>query len=140
MSRKFKTIKVRLPRDLLAALNDKIRREFYVSANEYVRDLIRKDLHAQSVAEVGEEPLENSVSGNGRPPEGGFWRNLHMGNSGDKEHKSSFVAQDRLAHLIDQVDRMLMDGLKSPLEPYDEKRLKKFRNDLKKHIPPAQAG
>jgi antitoxin ParD1/3/4 len=79
MQRDITTINVSLPRKLRADMERKIKRQAYASASEYVRDLIRKDLHAQA---------------------------------------------------IEQVDQLLLEGLNSPAQPYDEKWLQRLKADL----------
>jgi Arc/MetJ-type ribon-helix-helix transcriptional regulator len=76
MSRKFKTIKVRLPKELLRAMKRKIDGEFYASASEYVSALIRKDLHGQAAGQLSDSP-EGIHSANGKPADGASWQKLH---------------------------------------------------------------
>jgi Arc/MetJ-type ribon-helix-helix transcriptional regulator len=82
MPRKFATLKVRLPKKLRAAIKRKLKRASYASASEYVCDLIRKDLHAESIKQVTSS-LNGVHSASGTPAETGFWRELHFAASGN---------------------------------------------------------
>jgi Arc/MetJ-type ribon-helix-helix transcriptional regulator len=76
MSRKFKTIKVLLPKELRRAMKRKIDGEFYASASEYVCAPIRKDLHGQATGQHSDSP-EGIHLANGKPADGASWQKLH---------------------------------------------------------------
>ncbi len=95
MPRKLVTLKVRLPKKLLGNLKRKIKREAYVSASEYVAELIRKDLH--EAAAIANAPLDGHRPGNGGALDRALWRQLHGAAIGDGDHRENGPAQ-RAAH------------------------------------------
>ena len=76
MSGKITSINISLPRKLRTQMERKINREAYSSASEYVRALIRKDLHAQAIEQVDQLLLEGLNSGPPEPIDENFWLKL----------------------------------------------------------------
>ena len=58
MKSKISTMNISLPTALRERLEKKIERHAYSSTSEYVRELIRKDLQRQAIAEVDKLLLE----------------------------------------------------------------------------------
>ena len=54
---------ISLPATLRGALDKKLERQSYGTASEYVRELIRKDLQREAIAQVDELLLEGIHSG-----------------------------------------------------------------------------
>ncbi len=48
------------------------------------------------------------------------------------EYVRDLIRKDLQAQAIEQVDQLLLEGLNSPAEPYDEKWLKSLKAGLKK--------
>ena len=76
MRQDITTINISLPRKLRTKVERKIAREAYGSVSEYLRDLIRKDLRSEAVAQVDELLLEGLHSGRPKPVGESFWRRL----------------------------------------------------------------
>ncbi len=70
------TITISLPPRLRTEVERKIEKAAYSSASEYLRDLIRKDLHAEAIEKVDALLLEGLHSGPGKPITKTFWRKL----------------------------------------------------------------
>lgn len=67
MPGKITSINISLPKKLRTQMERKINREAYSSASEYVRALIRRDLHAQAFAQVDQMLLDGLNSGPAEP-------------------------------------------------------------------------
>jgi antitoxin ParD1/3/4 len=76
MKQKVVTMNISLPATLRGALEKKLERQSYGTASEYVRDLIRKDLQREAIAQVDELLLEGINSGPATPMTDEDWQEL----------------------------------------------------------------
>ncbi len=76
MKRKVVTMNVSLPASLRGALEKKLERQSYGTASEYVRELIRKDLQQEAIAQVDALLLEGLNSGPATPMTDQDWQEL----------------------------------------------------------------
>lgn len=76
MKQKVVTMNISLPANLRGALEKKLARRSYGTASEYVRDLIRKDLQREAIAQVDELLLEGIHSGPATPMTDQDWHEL----------------------------------------------------------------
>jgi antitoxin ParD1/3/4 len=74
MKQKTSTMNVSLPVALRAELKKKLERNAYGTASEYVRELIRKDLQREAIAQVDELLLEGLHSGEPIPITPQWWK------------------------------------------------------------------
>lgn len=77
MKQKTTTINVSLPISLRKAVEKKLERQSYGTASEYVRELIRKDLQREAIAQVDELLLEGLHSGAPVPITQEWWEERH---------------------------------------------------------------
>jgi antitoxin ParD1/3/4 len=77
MKHKVVTMNISLPATLRGALEKKVERQSYGTASEYVRDLIRKDLQREAIAQVDELLLEGIHSGKPVPITQKWWAERH---------------------------------------------------------------
>ena len=77
MKQKVVTMNVSLPASLREALDKKLERQSYGTASEYVRELIRKDLQREAIAQVDELLLEGLHSGEPVPITQEWWAERH---------------------------------------------------------------
>lgn len=68
---------VSLPAPLRVELEKKLKRQSYGTASEYVRELIRKDLQREAIAQVDELLLEGLHSGDPVPITPQWWKERH---------------------------------------------------------------
>jgi Arc/MetJ-type ribon-helix-helix transcriptional regulator len=88
MPHKLVTIKVSLPKKLLAKVKRQIKREVYASASEYVAHLIRKELTAvRAIPDA--PPLAAIHSRNGLAADLAWWCRLHGAAIGDGDHREN---------------------------------------------------
>jgi antitoxin ParD1/3/4 len=73
MKPKTTTMNVSLPVALRTELEKKLKRKAYGTASEYVRELIRKDLQREAIAQVDELLLEGLHSGEPIPVTAEWW-------------------------------------------------------------------
>jgi antitoxin ParD1/3/4 len=76
MKQKIVTMNVSLPAALRGALEKKLERHAYGTASEYVRELIRKDLQREAIAQVDDLLLEGLHSGPATPMTDDDWQEL----------------------------------------------------------------
>jgi len=76
MKQKVVTMNVSLPAPLRTELEKKLKRQSYGTASEYVRELIRKDLQREAIAQVDELLLEGIHSGPAVPMTDHDWQEL----------------------------------------------------------------
>ncbi len=76
MKQKVATMNVSLPAGLRGALEKKLERQSYGTISEYVRELIRKDLQREAIAQVDELLLEGLNSGPAVPMADEGWQEL----------------------------------------------------------------
>jgi antitoxin ParD1/3/4 len=76
MKQKVVTMNVSLPATLRGALEKKLERHAYGTASEYVRELIRKDLQREAIAQVDELLLDGLHSGPATPMTDHDWQEL----------------------------------------------------------------
>jgi antitoxin ParD1/3/4 len=76
MKQKVVTMNVSLPAPLRGALEKKLERHSYGTASEYVRDLIRKDLQREAIAQVDDLLLDGLHSGPATPMTDQDWQEL----------------------------------------------------------------
>lgn len=74
MKQKTATMNISLPVTLKEQLEQKLTRHAYGTASEYVRDLIRKDLQREAIAQVDELLLEGLHSGEPIPVTPQWWK------------------------------------------------------------------
>lgn len=77
MKLKTTTMNVSLPAPLRAELKKKLERKAYSNASEYIRELIRKDLQREAIAQVDELLLEGLHSGEPIPVTPQWWKARH---------------------------------------------------------------
>jgi antitoxin ParD1/3/4 len=73
MKQKTTTVNVSLPVALRTEMEKKLKRKAYGTASEYVRELIRKDLQREAIAQVDELLLEGLHSGEPVPITEEWW-------------------------------------------------------------------
>ena len=78
MTQKVATMNISLPVSLRAELEKKLQRQFYSTASEYVRELIRKDLHREAIKQVDTLLLEGIHSGPAASMPGHNWQELRQ--------------------------------------------------------------
>jgi len=76
MKQKTTTMNIALPVALREQMQKKLERKAYGTASEYVRELIRKDLQREAIAQVDELLLEGLHSGPAVPMTDHDWQEL----------------------------------------------------------------
>jgi antitoxin ParD1/3/4 len=87
MKQKVVTMNISLPANLREALEKKLERQAYGTASEYVRELIRKDLQREAIAQVDELLLEGLHSGEPVPITPEWWAERHAALTKSPSHR-----------------------------------------------------
>jgi antitoxin ParD1/3/4 len=73
MNRKVATMNISLPSSLRKRMQEKLGRQGYGSASEYVRELIRRDLAREAIDQVDTLLIEGLESGPPSPVTSAWW-------------------------------------------------------------------